>query len=525
MQKFFIYGAPGSGKSTLGQAVAHHLALPFHDLDAVIEQEQGCAVREIFAASGEAAFRTLEQQTLQRLATAPSEAVIALGGGALLDPASHALAAAHGTILLLDTPLAILEQRTHQAPGSRPLLTGAHSTATALAALLAQREAHYRSFPLRIDGSSDDLTAKVAAAAAAFGAFRISGMGSVATTVRVGSNLLSSLGRRLTADGWQGHALIVADSNTVLPYGEVVRDSLQQAGCRAQLVTIPAGESEKNITTLTTLWQACLAAGIDRGGTLVAVGGGVVGDLVGFAAATWMRGVRWVGIPTTLLAMVDSSLGGKTAIDLPAGKNLVGAFHPPTLVVADNTTLATLPEGELRSGAAEAIKHGVISDPQLFADFEAATAPWQAADWRVPRLAQAMAVKVAIITADPYERGIRAALNLGHTLGHGIELASHFALRHGEAVAIGMVAEARLAEQLGLAHEPGLSRRLQQVLAAHGLPTTLPPGISLEDIGQAMLHDKKNEAGTLRFALPCAIGEVHTRVTATPQAALAALKA
>ena len=301
--------------------------------------------------------------------------------------------------------------------------------------------------------------------------------------------------------------MVVADENTKA-YGAAALELLRAAGVEARLTLIPAGEAHKHVDTVKGLWGEIIDAGVDRGGTLVAVGGGVVGDLVGFTAATWMRGVRWVGVPTTLLAMVDSSLGGKTGFDLPQGKNLVGAFHPPALVLADTDTLLTLPREELLGGVSESIKHGIIGDPQLFAEFEAG----EAEKWDPERVARSMAVKIGTIKTDPYERGVRAALNLGHTIGHALELASGFKLRHGEAVAIGMVKEALLAEKLGIAAEPRLAKRIKTALEKAGLPTSAPSELDRTAVSGAMRLDKKNRDGNIRFALPVKVGEVRVGV-------------
>ncbi len=260
---------------------------------------------------------------------------------------------------------------------------------------------------------------------------------------------------------------------------------------------------------MAAIWAGLVQAGLERGSTVVALGGGITGDLTGFAAATFLRGVSWVGVPTSLLAMADSSLGGKTGADLPQGKNLIGAFHPPALVLADPQVLATLPEAEIRSGLAEVVKHGVISDPQLFAlcaqGLDALRADW---DTLVRRT---MAVKIRVIEIDPYERGLREALNLGHTIGHGVEKASQYRLRHGEAVAIGMVAEARLSERLGIA-QPGLAEEIAAVLRTLGLPVSIPAELPRSAILQAMRVDKKRSAGQVRFSLPVSIGNVQTGV-------------
>jgi 3-dehydroquinate synthase len=244
---------------------------------------------------------------------------------------------------------------------------------------------------------------------------------------------------------------------------------------------------------------------MDRRSTVIALGGGVIGDLAGFAASTYMRGVNWVCVPTTLLAMVDASLGGKTGFDLPQGKNLIGSFYPPKLVLADPLVIDTLPEAEFVSGLAEIVKHGIISDPGLFAACARGIECVRTDLEQIVR--QAMAVKIRIIEEDPYEKGIRAALNLGHTVGHAVELVSGFRLRHGEAIAIGMVVEARLAERLAVA-DKGLSDRIGEVLASLGLPVQIPDDLPRQEIIAAMRVDKKKSHQMVRFALPVEIGKV-----------------
>ena len=237
-------------------------------------------------------------------------------------------------------------------------------------------------------------------------------------------------------------------------------------------------------------------------------------DMAGFAASTYLRGLAWVVVPTSLLGMVDASLGGKTGIDLPQGKNLVGAFHAPVLVLADPQVLATLPVEELRSGLAETVKHGILADPRLLDCCAALTNLEDAQELaeKLPEIVRrGMAVKVQVIEEDPYEQNRRAALNLGHTVGHAIELASGFRLRHGEAVAIGMVVEARMAEEMDLA-EPGLSNKIAGWLANLGLPTRIPAGLDPEVIMRAMELDKKRRGSKVRFALPVSVGQVKVGV-------------
>ncbi len=511
--KYFLYGPPASGKSTLGRALAAAWGLPFVDLDARIAATAGKPIPRIFAEDGEPAFRRLESEALAAVVQAEGEAVVALGGGALLDAANRRRAENAGPVLVLEATPETLLARAEAAQGQRPLLAGDSPTARArrLRALLAAREAHYRSFPRRL--STDGVSPEEALweAQICLGRFHLRGMTSPwapeGYPVIVQPGVRQRVGAWLRAAGLQGPVALVSDATVADLHADAVQASLEAAGYRVARLVFPSGEAHKTVATVQRLWEGFLQAGLERSSTVVALGGGVVGDLAGFAAATYMRGVAWVDLPTTLLAMTDAGLGSKTGADLPAGKNLVGAFHPPRLVLADPETLATLPEAEFRNGMAEVVKHGVIGDPALFDLAAHGDRPTMTAE-----VARGMAVKIRIIEADPYEGGQRAALNLGHTIGHGVEAASGFRLRHGEAVAIGMVAEARLAARLGLA-SPNLAGEIGTALQAWRLPVNIPPEISVEAIWQAMRHDKKKAAGKLRFALPVRVGEVRVGVS------------
>jgi 3-dehydroquinate synthase len=251
------------------------------------------------------------------------------------------------------------------------------------------------------------------------------------------------------------------------------------------------------------LYDQLIDAQLDRRAIVFALGGGVVGDVAGFAAATYLRGVPLVQIPTTLLSMVDSSVGGKVAVDHPRGKNLIGAFKQPSAVIADTDLLATLPQVEWRSGLAEAIKHGIIGDPELFLKFEIGNLKLEIDEW----LPRAIQVKVDVVMRDPFEQGDRAKLNLGHTFGHAFETLSNYQWRHGEAVAMGTVCAARLASRLNLC-DASLIGRVENVLRGVGLPTRIGHEFSAEQIFAAMATDKKRVGARLRFILPRAIGEV-----------------
>ena len=500
----FLYGPSGSGKSTVGKALAQALNLSFLDLDAEIETSTGQNIHQFMTDQGEDAFRDAETTSLHK-AVSGVDKIIALGGGALLREENRALAESTGQVILLDADLPTLVFRLSQDKNERPLLAG--KLETKLAAMLERRREHYASFSLRVDATlmPEQVSWEIQRL---LGRYHLRGMGAGYDVVAMEGGI-DQLGEMLKSRDLGGSVMVVSDTNVAPIYGERVLKSLGAAGYAASQLVIPAGEAHKTLETVEFLWRGALEAGLDRKSTIVALGGGVVGDLAGFAAATFMRGCNWVAVPTTLLAMVDASLGGKTGFDLPEGKNLVGAFYPPRLVLADPDVLSTLPERELRAGMAEVVKHGVIADPELF---NLCARGWDAVIGRLPEVVRrGMAVKVKVIEEDPYEKGVRAALNLGHTIGHAVEIVSGYSLLHGEAVAIGVVAEARLAERLTVA-DRGLSETLEETLLALGLPVEIPENLPRADIIRAMKMDKKKAAGVVRFALPVKIGEVKVGV-------------
>jgi 3-dehydroquinate synthase len=379
--------------------------------------------------------------------------------------------------------------------------------------LLEKRGSHYASFKVQVDTTGknpEDVTWEIQVK---LGMFQLRGMEShkhPAYDVRVFSGGIKGLGGTLKDRELRGPVAVVTDENVGPVYLPQITETLENSEFEVHTITIPAGEQHKALETVAQLWDAFSSAEIERVSTIVAVGGGVVGDLTGFAASTWLRGVPWVAVPTSLLAMVDASMGGKTGADLPQGKNLIGAFYPPRLVIADPEVLVTLPKVELINGMAEVVKHGVIADSELFElckELEKLDG-----DSLPNRLVnRAMAVKVKIIEEDPYEKGLRAALNFGHTVGHGVELESGFQIKHGEAVAIGMVAETQIAEEIGLA-EPGLAEKIADVLRGIGLPTDIPHDLNRAMIYEAMQRDKKKAGGIVRFALPVTIGDMRVGV-------------
>jgi 3-dehydroquinate synthase len=315
------------------------------------------------------------------------------------------------------------------------------------------------------------------------------------------------------------HALIITDENVAAHWLEPLQSAL--AGKTLRTLVLPPGEQEKNLQRFGEVIEALSELGASRDATVFALGGGVVGDLAGFAAACWMRGVRFVQLPTTLLAMVDSSVGGKTAVDLPSGKNLVGAFHQPAAVIADLDTLATLPERELKAGLAEVIKYGAIFDVGFISWLERHVEALLARD--VAALTEAVArscrYKAGVVSRDEQEQGERMLLNFGHTFGHAIEVEQGYGgLLHGQAVAVGMVLAARLAVQLRRAPQADVDR-LVALLRRAGLPTALPEGLGPEAIVARMKLDKKSLSGLPRLILWRGIGRAEI-VRDVPEAAI-----
>ena len=489
MTHIFLYGPSGTGKSTIGKTLAKNLGLPLIDLDQVIEANAGMSIPQIMEGQGEAAFRDLEISALKELAS-ETESIVSLGGGALLRDENRAFAESHGRIVVLMSDVETLFKRLSQSSSKRPLLEG--DLREKLTTMLKNRDAHYSSFPLVVHVDENPVEQNAHKVQVALGRHHLSAMGEYDVYVGQVSNLTSFP---------MQNPIVVTDENVA----KFHLDTIKQAIPDAKSIVIPAGEEHKNLETVSGLWKSFLENGLDRKSTVIALGGGVIGDMAGFAAATYMRGISWVAVPTTLLSMVDASIGGKTGFDLPEGKNLVGSFHPPKLVLADPSLLLTLPERELVSGMAEVVKHGIISDPDLFAMCN------RGMDWVKNNLEEivkhAMAVKIKVIEEDPYEQGIRATLNLGHTVGHAVELVSKFELRHGEAIAIGTVAETRYAEERSIA-EKGLADKIAGTLSALGLPTEIPKEMPREEIVSAMRVDKKKNAKVIRFALPAEIGRV-----------------
>ena len=497
----YLYGPPGSGKSTVGRYVAQHTGFGFVDLDILIETLAGKAIPDIFELEGEAGFRRLEKTALEKVTCCHNQ-VVALGGGALLDNENRQAVEDSGIVFCLQAETQTLARRLNNDETQRPLL--AEDQQNKLEQLLNKRKEHYASFRNQIVTDQKSVANIAWEIQTQAGLFLVEGMG-LPYEVRVEKNGLKRIGEILAQKGFRGQLFVLTDENVAQYYYPALEEQLTQKGFKVSNLVLPPGEQTKNMDTVQRIWTRMVEQGVDRSSTLIALGGGVVSDIGGFVSATYMRGIPWIVLPTTLLAMADASLGGKTGVDLPSGKNLIGAFHSPRFVLADPQTLQTLPEQELRAGMAEVVKSAVIGDGELMhlcrQDFNSLHEDLEQI------VKRAMAVKIKIIQADPYEKGQRAVLNFGHTIGHAIENLSGYSIPHGLCVSMGMVAETRLAEELQLAQH-GLSTQLRSILSDLGLPVKIPAHYSQEALIQAMQSDKKKKEGTIRFALPIRIGEV-----------------
>ncbi len=329
--------------------------------------------------------------------------------------------------------------------------------------------------------------------------------------IRIGQGLLPKVGLWLKEKGFSGKAFIITDSNVRPLYAYILEHSLADAGFNVTVLEIPAGEEQKTLATAGQLYQRLADVFAERSSLILALGGGVIGDLAGFVAATYMRGVSLVQVPTSLLAMVDSSIGGKTAVDHNSLKNMVGAFYQPKLVVADVATLKTLPKIELSNGMGEVIKHAVIRDKKFFNFLRENMTKAMSCDLDVLEqiVEKNACIKAPVVEADEKETGLRTLLNFGHTVGHAVEASSYYKIKHGQAVAIGMMAAAKLSHRLGFLHEEDISR-LDELISLAELPGNLPD-LDLtkrENLLELIKHDKKVKDGKVRFVLLKTVGNV-----------------
>ena len=446
----------GAGKSTLGAEVAERIGRPLVDVDETIEANAGESISEIFEARGEAVFRELEEEVAAEVLSRAEPSVVALGGGAVLSEATRAALRRRAVSVLVDVSPDVAWARVEGA--GRPLARDRER----FDELYEERRPLYQEVADAVAGDADDVVL-------------------AAGGVHVGVGALELLGELVPGEG---PAALVADSHVAGMYGADAQLALGSRLVSAH--TVPRGEEAKTVAVCERLWQELR---LERSGTVVALGGGCTSDVAGFVAATHLRGVPWAVVPTTLVAQVDAAIGGKTAIDLPQGKNLVGAFHWPVRTVIDPAVLETLPESERRAGMAEVVKTGLI----------AGEAVWSLPD---PELVRRCAlVKTEICLRDPTDRGERTVLNLGHTFAHALEAAAEYSdVTHGEAVGLGLRAALALSVQhLGL--DPSVAEEVERVLEPR------PVRVDVDRAWAALARDKKTERGRPKLVLLQAPGK------------------
>ncbi len=507
-----------TGKSTVGPLLAARLGVPFLDTDAELERLTGRRVPDLWREEGEAAFRAREGALVEALLGDPMRRVISFGGGTVTTKRTRRCALDRAIVVTLTASPETIAARVGEL-ALRPNLAVGSDPAARARELLEQREAAYAECHLRL--STDDLEPDAVVDAVVRLAERdplVVPLGERSYTIDVGVGIPARLTDAIARTA-PSSIVLVSDSNVQRARGAAIDTSLRPLAARITRVTLPAGESHKTLASVSTVWDAALGAGVDRDAVVVAAGGGVVGDLAGFAAACLLRGVRLVQVPTTLLSMVDSSVGGKTGFDHAVGKNLIGAFHQPSAVVADLAHLATLPARERAAGLAEVVKIALATDPALLEQLERDAHPLASGETAalLPVVRAAIEAKIRVVRDDERETGPRALLNLGHTVGHAIEAHGGYARwLHGEAVALGTVVEMRATAALGWTPR-GLVERSAALFAALGLPTHVDRA-ELAASWPFVASDKKRSRDAM--SLPVVTGPGRSHVARVELAAL-----
>lgn len=500
--KAIFIGMPGVGKSAVGKRVARQLNLNFADSDWLIEERARKSVEEIFAQEGEATFRKIEAEVIAD-ALKDFDGILSLGGGAVTTASTRELLK-DKRVILIEAQDQVLAARLRNSPNIRPIL--ADDIETKLAEIRRTRLPLYRSVVDEVLISNfepvfsvvDDAIATINSTSS-----RIIVSGTKNYNVVIGHHLTA----KIIAQAQKFPAAMIIYSPDVQKIALDLAKRLRVCSVRTTTFSVPAGEDAKNVETLAKAWEHAGENHLGRDGLIITVGGGATTDLGGFVAATWLRGVAVMHLPTTLLGMVDAAVGGKTGINTQAGKNLAGAFYPPIGVYCDLDALATLPAEEILAGMGEVLKCGFIKDREIIQ--LVATHGRKILQWNNIGLAQAIqraiAVKAEVVSKDLYENGMREILNYGHTLAHAIERAENYQRRHGEAVAIGCIFASALAEAANIA-QPGFTKLHHDAFLALGLPVEYPQG-NAEELLHLMESDKKVRKNNLRFVVLSEIGK------------------
>jgi shikimate kinase/3-dehydroquinate synthase len=542
VQQIVLVGLSGSGKSTVGRELSERLGWTLIDTDDVIKERAGKTPAELITEDGEQKFRELESAVIEEVVKR-TPSVIATGGGAFIAGRNRRALGESGYICYLDATPPELARRLHQQATyqQRPLL--GDDLEDGLYQLDRERRPFYNHadlwVPAQGDGTADhgfeEVADRILSAWATNAATQlrqdrrierlaadtpaqvpaaIIDTGTERCPIWVGPGELQRLPERLQQLGLSGRIFLISDSDVMEAHGQQIADILQRAGISGASYVVPAGEASKSLRVAGELYAWLSEQRAERADVILALGGGVVGDLAGHVAATYLRGIALVQLPTSVLAMNDAAIGGKAAVDLAAGKNLVGAFHQPRAVIADTSTLSTLPRRAYLEGFGEVIKHAMILDPELLRQLERRGEALTRANPDIDALTEVTArsarLKALIVSSDPHERGLRTILNYGHTIAHAIESVTGYSeYLHGEAVSIGMAGAARISERMGLIDEETLTRQLD-LQRAFGLPLQAS-GLARDAVLDAMLMDKKVVAGKARFILLEGIGHAVVR--------------
>ncbi|MEN8261911.1 MAG: 3-dehydroquinate synthase [Nitrospirota bacterium] len=507
--KIVLTGFMGTGKTSVGRELCRKLGCRFIDTDVLIEEREGMPVSLIFKKKGEDYFRGVERATVEEAALM-NNVVIATGGGVIKDRKNVENLGRLGTIVWLKADPEIILKRVMTEGGKRPLLD-VEEPLEEIEKLLAKRLHLYEQADLCIDTNfiTPEETAQEIIESLALDTHNVTvDLGERSYNIVIGSKILQRLGLRVKE--FRPSRVAIVSNQTIFPmYGDILLKSLREYNIEPEIFLIPDGEEYKDFLWTYYLHGELLKSRFDRNAFLIALGGGVVGDITGFVAATYMRGIRCIQVPTTLLSQVDSSVGGKTGVNHPLGKNMIGAFYQPSLVMIDVDTLRTLPEREFYTGMAEIIKYGVISDRTLF-DFLGTNRNGIVShgDDLVKIIKRSCEIKADVVSRDEREGGLRAILNFGHTAGHAIETVTGYkTFLHGEAIGIGMCIAADLAVRMGIFQKED-AQKIKDLVRMYRLPSEIPADINITEIISAMEIDKKVKAGKLRFVLPESIGIV-----------------
>ena len=561
-----ITGFSGTGKSLVAKEVARGLNWDFIDTDAEIVKQSGKPISEIFQQDGEKKFRGLEHEIIEK-ACQQEQSVVAIGGGAIVDPQNYELLAEKGLIICLEAKLETICQRLFQesnySPETevRPLLSGGNPLER-IRQLKASRQPYYANADWTVHTDRLSISQVAEEVVRAWGLLRRFPFASLRASahprndIKKGYNdikkgrsdidkdiacevktatrsypvfvswgLLDRLGEKTKEVGLSGIVNIISDETVFFIYGDRVERILKDAGFVVNSFVVLPGEATKNIDSAIQIYDFLVEHRAERDDIIIALGGGMVGDLAGFVAATFLRGMPWIQVPTSLVAMVDASIGGKVGVNHPQGKNLIGAFYQPSFVLADVQTLTSLPQRELTSGWAEVVKYGLILDRGFFEFLEANADKLVRLELEAvtQAIARSAAIKAQVVSEDEKERGKRTILNYGHTIAHGLEAATQYRrFLHGEAVAIGMMGAAKLSLRLGLLSSD-IVKRQQSLLERFGLPVSLSR-VDLGEVTTAMELDKKTRGKAIRWVFLEDIGKTVIRSNVSQQDVLIVLQ-